>query len=88
ASFIEVEEARRLVAEGFTSAIGHQATAEALTLLLGIPVPVNRVQVFLEPGDSLLAFSLRERLPEGKIITNVEELFNIGFDFLLIRRLS
>jgi len=88
ASEIPLEEARKLVKEGFVSAVGHQATAEALSLLLQVPVPFNRVQVFLGPGDRILAFSLNKRLEEGKVITNVEELFNIGFTFLLFERLQ
>ena len=88
ASEVSLEEARSLVKGGFVSAVGHQATADALTLLLQVPVPFNRVQVFLGPGDSILAFSLAKRLEEGRVITSVEELLSIGFTFTLFQRLE
>lgn len=41
---LALEEARHLVAEGFESAIGHEGTAEVLSELLKVSVPVNRVE--------------------------------------------
>jgi hypothetical protein len=76
----DIEEARQLLSRGFTSAIGHQATAVMLTQLLGIEVPFNRITVKAEPGDILVHFVLRERIPEGKILT-LEELQRLPFDF-------
>jgi hypothetical protein len=43
-------------------------------------VPFNRVTVKAEPGDILIHFVLRERIPEGKILT-LEELQRLPFDF-------
>jgi len=40
---ISTEQAKRLLADGFISAIGHESTAAFLSQLLGIPVPFNRV---------------------------------------------
>jgi hypothetical protein len=78
---VDIEEARQLLlSRGFTSAIGHQATATLLSQLLGIEVPFNRVTVKAEPGDILVHFVLRERIPEGKILT-LEELQRLPFDF-------
>lgn len=58
------EEASRWMAEGdYTSAIGYEQTAEALAKISGLPVPVNRVTVKMEPGDEALVF--RIALPEG-----------------------
>jgi hypothetical protein len=89
ASEVSLEEARGLLAgREFVSAVGHQSTADALSLLLGIKVPFNRTQVFLGPGDQLLAFSLLRRLEEGRVITNVEEILSIGFTFTLFERLQ
>jgi hypothetical protein len=86
ASLISLDEAKSLVAGGeFVSAVGHQATAEALTLLLEVPVPFNRAQVFLQEGDEILAFSLKARIPEGKVL-NLEELLQVGFTFTFIKR--
>jgi hypothetical protein len=78
----DIEEARQLLSRGFTSAIGHQATAVMLTQLLGIEVPFNRITVKAEPGDILVHFVLRERIPEGKILT-LEELQRLPFDFAI-----
>jgi hypothetical protein len=77
-----IEEVRQLLSRGFVSAIGHQATATLLSQLLGIEVPFNRVTVKAEPGDILIHFVLRERIPEGKILT-LEELQRLPFDFAI-----
>jgi urate oxidase len=77
-----IEEVRQLLSRGFVSAVGHQATATLLSQLLGIEVPFNRVTVKAEPGDILIHFVLRERIPEGKILT-LEELQSLPFDFAI-----
>ena len=51
------------------SAIGHCATAELLSQILGHSVEVNRTRVSLQPGDSALVFRLTQRLPEGSILS-------------------
>lgn len=43
--------------------IGYQETADALSELLGAPVPVSRVSIRMEPGDEALVFRLV--LPPG-----------------------
>ena len=80
------DEAKRLVAEATTvaSAIGHQATAEAASLLLGMEVPVNRVQYKQAQGDIALCLKLRGRLPEGVVLSSVEEMEEIGYDWWII----
>lgn len=40
-SSISVDEARKLLQDGFLSAVGHQSTADMLSELLGIHVPMN-----------------------------------------------
>jgi len=69
---LSLEEARDLLKEGFVSAVGHQATAEILTTLLGTTVPFNRVAITLRAGDALLVFQLRVRLEEGRILSEEE----------------
>ncbi|MFZ8787502.1 STIV orfB116 family protein [Thermocrinis sp.] len=71
---LSLEEAKSLLREGFVSAVGHQATAEILTTLLGTTVPFNRVAITLRAGDALLVFQLRVRLEEGRILTRDEVL--------------
>nr|KJR73267.1 MAG: hypothetical protein TU35_06865 [Thermoproteus sp. AZ2] len=83
---IPLDVAKQLLAGGnFVSAIGHAATADLLTRLLGVQVPMNRVAIKLNPGDAVLVFQLRGRLPEGAVIQNPEELEKIGYDFWLVQ---
>jgi hypothetical protein len=78
---VSIEEARQLLAHGFISAVGHQSTAEIMSQVLGIPVPYNRAQVYLEPGDEAVCFILKARPPEGRVLT-VQELESIGYYFI------
>ncbi|MEM4557960.1 MAG: DUF1874 domain-containing protein [Desulfurococcaceae archaeon] len=78
-----LEEARSLIQGGFVSAVGHQATAEILSTLLGANVPYNRVQVKLERGDKVLVFQLLTRLEEGRVLTR-EEISSLPFKFYLV----
>ena len=76
---ITIEEAKQLLTNNpFVSAIGHEATAKLLSQLLGINIPVNRVSVFFEPDDIGIHFFLKQRLPEGKILTK-EELEKLDY---------
>jgi hypothetical protein len=84
---ISVKEARQLLANGFVSAVGHQSTAEVMSQILGIPIQYNRQSVFLEPGDEAICFILKQRPPEGKVLS-AEELESIGFYFIHARVLS
>lgn len=67
-----LEEVRQLVAEGFESGVGHQGTAQVLSELLGVQVPVNRVQVSLKKGQVAIVFQLMVRLAEGQILSSEE----------------
>jgi len=73
-SVIEASEdnVKRIVASGFTSVIGHEATAKIVSSRLGVSVQVNRVSIQLRPGDLLVVFQLLTRLPEGKILSEEE----------------
>jgi len=83
---INSDKAKELLnSSDFTSAVGHQATADVLTKILKTKVPVNRVQITLNQGDRAIVFKLEKRLPEGKIL-NKEELEQIGFSFGLLTR--
>jgi len=65
---------------GFESAVGHQSTAEILSTLLGIEVPVNRTAIKLQSGDILIVFQLNIRLAEGQVLSKEEvlDLYNNG----------
>ncbi|MGC9059545.1 MAG: STIV orfB116 family protein [Candidatus Aenigmatarchaeota archaeon] len=67
--------------EGFESAIGHSATADIIKQLCGVEVPVERKSIFFEEGDEGIHFFLKERLPEGKILTT-EEIEKLPFWFV------
>jgi hypothetical protein len=69
---------------GATSAIGHAATAEALSTVLGRPIATARVTVAPQAGDVLLVAALRgPRLAEGQVLSR-EEVLARGFDFLAV----
>ncbi len=70
----------------FQSAIGHQSTAEILTELLGVTVPVNRIEYKQEIGDIAIVFKLKGRPQEGKIL-NRAEIEAIGYEFGFLRRI-
>ena len=49
----------------FISAIGHQSTAEVLSELIGIDIPMNN-SVQPKPGQTAIVFRLLGRIPKGK----------------------
>jgi len=55
---ITADDARVWAAGGFTSTVGYEQTADALTQLLGVPVPVDRRTITMAPGDEALVFRL------------------------------
>ena len=77
-----IDEVREILRSGFISAVGHQATADWLTRLLGIEIPFNRVAIAVKPGDICVHFVLRTRIPEGKILS-YEELSKLEFDLAI-----
>ena len=66
---IEIKEAAFwIVAYKWQSCIGYQETADALRVLTGQEIPVNRRQIKMEVGDEALIFRLTKRVsdPENK----------------------
>lgn len=84
---ISLELAKYLAAEGFESAVGHQATATIISTLLGISCPVNRVQYKQAPRSQALVFKLNSRVEEGRILST-EEIEEIGYSWSLLERLA
>lgn len=84
---IAVAQARSCLANGFVSAIGHEASARFLGARLGMEIPVNRVNVMLNPGDSALVLRLKQRLPEG-VVLSVEDMEEIDWELSLMERLE
>jgi len=69
------------------SAIGHEASVKALQLLGIHEATLNRVSIYFERYDEAIALVLRQRVPEGKILT-LEEMNAIGYDLYHIFRAS
>lgn len=81
---ITAHEARDLVSRTpTTSAIGHEATAQIATVVLGTPVNVNRIAAKMVAGDSAICVKLRGRTAEG-VILSAEEVESIGYDLVLM----
>ena len=68
-------------AKAVTSAIGHEATAQIATVVLGQTIQVNRIPAVMEAGDQALCIKLRGRAPEGVILTR-EQMDEIGYDIV------
>jgi hypothetical protein len=76
-----------VIATPLQSAIGHQATAEILSDLLGRPVPVNRIQYSQNLGDKAIVFKVKGRVPEGVILKR-EEVEAMGYEFGILERIE
>lgn len=86
-SNITLEQAQKLVNDNdFDSYIGHQATSEILSILLGTEVPMNRQQFKQEIGQKAIIFKLNSRLQEGQVLTTIQEIESIGYTFQLLER--
>jgi len=79
---ITIQEVRNLLKNPFVSAIGHEGTAKLLSELLGVNIPTNRITVYFQPGDKGIHFFLKERLPEGKVLSK-EELEKLQYWLVL-----
>ena len=84
---ISLPEVKELLSQGFVSAIGHEGTANLMSQLTGMTIPVNRVAIKMQPGDKAVVFRVLTRLPEGKVLTQ-EELSQIPYEFGLLQRLG
>ena len=82
---ISLRGVRKLLAENpdFISAVGHESTAEILTTLLGITIPMNRTAIKMQVRDRAIVFRLKARPAEGKIL-NISEIEQIGYEFGLL----
>lgn len=69
------------------SAVGHSATAAALSELLGVDVPVNRIQAEQQVGQGAIVFKLNGHLPEGAVLSRAE-LERVGWSLGFLVRQS
>jgi len=72
------EEARRLLAGGFMSAVGHPEAARAASEILGVEIPVNRIEVKMEPQERAIVVRLKSRPPAGSEISVPLEAYEVG----------
>lgn len=79
--------AQELIAQGFTSAIGHEGSARVLAALLGAEIAINRMAVAMQPGDRALVLRLLERLPEGAVL-DASALQALPWELSLLSRLA
>lgn len=87
-SDIDVEDVKKLICKnGFISAIGHEATAEAISETLNINIPMNRIDFKQQVGQKSVVFKLNKRPPEGSILCR-KEIEEIGYSFKLMERLE
>ncbi|MBK8972724.1 MAG: DUF1874 domain-containing protein [Hahellaceae bacterium] len=84
---LALTEANDLLRSGFESAIGHEATAEILTELLAVQVPLSRRRIEMQTGDRAVVFRLLERMPEGAVL-NTEELKALRFELSLLEKVG
>jgi len=85
---VSLNEAKKLVSESeIDSAIGHEATAQILSELLGVAVPMNRQVFAQEKGQTALVFKLNGRPPEGQILDR-QEIEKVGYSFKKLVRVN
>jgi len=79
---VSLDEAKTFLAGGdWLSTIGYQETADALSLITGIHVPMNRKTVTMEVGDLALVFRLV--FPPGTDRLAVQSKGKEGIEFIL-----
>jgi len=79
---ITVEEAREIWNDPNyekVSAIGHQATADIMSVLLGEKIPLNRIEAEQKTCDMAICLKINGRIPEGTVLTEVEQIEKIGY---------
>jgi len=87
---ISIEEAKEIVyayADSCESAIGHEATAQLLSALLEFNVQAERKTISMQVDEAAIVLQLMGRLPEGFILTDIEQLEKIGYQLALLERI-
>jgi len=83
---ISTEEAQFIARNNqILSAVGHEATAQVLTTILGVDVPVNRIMYAQEVGQKAIVLKINGRIPEGKILS-LQDIEQIGYTLKLMVR--
>jgi len=67
----------------YFSVVGHHSTAQMMSALLQVPISCSRHTVSPREGDQFLCFKLKERPPEGMILS-AEQLEGLGHEWVLM----
>jgi len=70
----------------FTSAVGHSSTADLLSKMVQVEIPVNRINLKLAESDMLIVFQVLVRLEEGRVLSEAE-LSQLPTKFFLVELL-
>lgn len=73
----------RATGQAVVSAVGHDGTAQLVSLVLDQDILQNRISVSLEWGMSLFVVQVKGRLPEGKVLS-LEELRSVPVTYWLV----
>lgn len=86
-SDLTAEEAQELIERhGFVSAVGHAASAQVLSEVLGVKVEMNRIHYVQAVGQKAIALVLEVRPAEGEVLS-APEVRAVGFCLKLMERL-
>ena len=69
------------------SAVGHASTAILMSKLLNYPVEVNRIEIQMKVGETALVFSLKDRQPEG-IVLSLEDIKKLKYKLGILKRIK
>lgn len=81
---LEINEAKKLLSEGFESFVGHDATNKMIELLLDVEVPYSREMYKQDTGAKAIVFKLNKRLDEGELLNTKEAIEEIGYTMGLL----
>lgn len=86
----DVSSARAWVrSNDWTSTVGYDETARVMSEILGVSVPVNRVNILLEPGDEALVFRLVKRLEFSEMKGRLgDDFIRANFEIGIFRRVK
>lgn len=85
---IPIESAKILInAAEFSSFVGHESTSQMISKLLEKPIGYSRKELKQKIGQIALVFRLKQRAPEGKVLSK-QELEEIGYEFGILYRLK
>lgn len=85
---ISIDDVKKLLSDGFVSAIGHTDTSTVVSGILGIEVPTNRISIELKELNDIIIIAqiVGGRLPEG--VTTIPDGMKIKFIRAQIMNLS